>query len=102
MLLLRPKDAEGLGEEEVSQLQNLNSSQSQNRESFHSFPNDLADWMAEVCFGSVVNGDQGKVPRKLIIKALKSLKDKHSQRVLIQYGGINRSSNISLKDKTRR
>ena len=81
------------------QPQNLNSSQSQNREPLHSFPNDLADWMAEVCFGSVVNGDQGKVPRKLIIKALKSLQHKHSQRVLTQYGGINRSSNISFKDK---
>ena len=41
------------------QLQNLNSSQSQNRKPFHSFPNDFADWMAGVCFGSVVNGDQG-------------------------------------------
>ena len=55
--------------------------------------------MAEVCFGSVVNGDQGKVPREFIIKALKCLEDKHSQRVLIQYGGINRSSIISFKDK---
>ena len=60
MLLLRPKDAEGLGEEEVSQLQNLNSSQSQNRKPFHSYPNDFADWMAVVYFRSVVNGDQGK------------------------------------------
>ena len=65
------------------QLQNLNSSQSQNRESLHSFPNDLADWMAGVCFGSAVNGYQGKVPREFI-RALKSLEDKYSQRVLSQ------------------
>ena len=55
--------------------------------------------MAGVCFGSVANGDQGKVPQEFIIKALKSLEDKLSQRVLTQYGGINRSSNISFKDK---
>ena len=81
------------------QPQNLNSSQSQNKEPFHSFPNDLADWMAGVCFGSVVNGDQRKVPPEFIIKALKCLEDKHSQRVLTQYGGINRSSIIYFKDK---
>ena len=101
MLLLRPKDALGLGEEEVSQLQNLNSRQSQNRKPFHSFLNNFADWMAEVCLGSVVNEDQGKVPREFIIKALKCLEEKHSQRVLIR-GRINRSSNIYLKDKTLR
>ena len=81
------------------QPQNLNSSQSQNRESLHFFPNDLADWMAVVYFTSVVNGDQRKVPPEFIIKALKCLEDKLSQRVLTQYGGINRSSNISFKDK---